>query len=177
MIGNLIGIILLTPTVLAQFDLKPDVSFTDTNDRFDLTGMMQAHPAFRDAPLIDDNDDDIESDEDFRRSLNVDQPQDIDVLKKKNPEANIEETFLTRKSDGGFAYDDRMDSNEGGTISDFVESLKGFEHNVEPPNRRRRDVARTAHKRFRRNADQYVLSQYGFPILMKVDGYLKPPLE
>ncbi|KAF9807030.1 hypothetical protein SFRURICE_011174 [Spodoptera frugiperda] len=173
-IGNLISIILLSPAVLAQFDLKPDVSFTDINDRFDLTGMMKAHPASRDAPLVDDEEE-IDSEEDFRRSLNVDLTDDTDVLKQKNPEANIEESFLTRKSGGGFAYDDRMDSSEGGTLSDFVENLKAFENNIEPPNRRRRrDVAPAAR---RRNADQNVLSQYGFPIMLKVDGYLKPPLE
>uniref|UniRef100_A0A2A4J3E1 Uncharacterized protein n=1 Tax=Heliothis virescens TaxID=7102 RepID=A0A2A4J3E1_HELVI len=155
-IWQLLTIYLLCSTSLAQDYVQPDVSFTDINSRFDLTEMMGAQDrAHKDIPIADD--DDAASDDDFRRHR----------AKKA----------LTRRADGDFAYHDRMDSKEGGTLSDFEENLKQFQP-VKGPSRRFFDD-QYRYKRFRRNADDTeseVLMNHVVPFNFKVDGYLKPPL-
>nr|XP_021190908.2 uncharacterized protein LOC110376670 [Helicoverpa armigera] len=151
MIWQLLSICLLCSASLAENYLQADLSFTDTNNRFDLTEMMGAvdRSMRHRTPLVDDNDS-------FRR-------QGV-----KLP--------LTRRADddGDFAYHDRMDSKEGGAMSDFEENLKHFQR-IKGPSRRLDDD--DSEQRVRRSADDSeVLMNHVLPFIFKVDGYLRPPL-
>lgn len=127
-IHKILGLILLTPVVLAQMDAdKPDISYSGNNDRFDLTSMMRANNKMnRDTPLIDD-DEEAASDAEYRRNIGK---EDTGTLKDGLQSKQDPNPILTRRDDEGFAVDDRFNSYEGGSESQFEENLKKFTANT-----------------------------------------------
>lgn len=169
--------IILSPA-LAQFSLgsiKPDVSFNEDNDRFDVSSLMSKR-MFRESPNVEDGDSDEE--ESMRRSYHSGDNYDqlLDIFTRKN----APNMFISRKADGGFAYDDRMES-EGGTVDDFEANLEKFK-NIKV-NRRHLDDVNNVHgfRKYRRNMKpdpiDEILMQHAVPIVLEIDGYLTPPLK
>lgn len=122
-------------------------------------------------PLEDDHEDEVVAADDYRRLLHNENAEILlDTLTKKHPD----HALPTRRSDNvilndnKFAEDDSMNSFEGGTVSDFEDNLKHFEvNNIKLSGRRRLNDELVVHE---------ILLQNVFPIVMKIDGYLKPSL-
>lgn len=132
---------------------------------------------FRETPNVEDGDSDEE--EGFRRNFRGgnNYNQLLDILTRKHAE-NI---FHSRKADGGFAYDDRMDSSEGGSVDDFEANLEKFK-NIKA-NRRNVDDLNSVHgyQKYRRSMKpdpvDEIMMHHAVPITFEIDGYLIPPLK
>ncbi|CAB3229307.1 unnamed protein product [Arctia plantaginis] len=189
-------VLIFTPaSVFAQFSgdsLRPDVTFNDYNDRFDLTSMIQ------DSNRMYQQDPQAPEDEESRRSLKSNEEQNgvLEFLTADKPRKSA------RRSDNDFAYHDRMDSNEGGTVMEYEQNLKHFmnDDNLKSFIRSRRmsedrmknyvqSEKLNAYIKYLHNGreegrrrdgsgnEKDLLMHYGVPFVMHVDGYLKVPLN
>ncbi|KAJ8710498.1 hypothetical protein PYW08_009013 [Mythimna loreyi] len=173
MIRKILGIILLAHTATA--DVKPDVSFSDTNNRFDLSEMVNArNKMFRDNPQEDDDDDEgVASDGDYRRNYNTDKYRSI------HPTSN----FLTRREDFDFAYDpDNLPTIGRAGDDDMVdleyqENLRNFKMNIPKPGRRKIEDNKLEDITDEQKHEADILLHNVVPITMTIDGYLKAPLQ
>lgn len=120
---------------------------------------------------------DGEDETEFRRRLQGE--------KKNVPQLQIlrispDRIFQARKADGGFAYDDKMDSAEGGTLSDFEDNLKHFQTAIKNHRRKNQNYPGNLRglQKYRKsqNPEDEILMHHAVPIVMQLDGYLKPPI-
>ncbi|XP_073962586.1 uncharacterized protein isoform X2 [Choristoneura fumiferana] len=174
--------VLLLPCVLCQFEMKPDVRFDETNDRFDVS------------PLFDAGE--YAEKEDFRRSGNLmGQYVPVELVNyetfttTQNPDARYEKLGrqlfnimrqISRRSgtrSEGFAWHDDMRS---------AEQEQNFERNLEQfrSTDYRKKLVDYLHggqtdempsRRSGTDSVKEVLMHHAVPIAMKVKGYLQVP--
>ncbi|CAD0205260.1 unnamed protein product [Chrysodeixis includens] len=160
---------------LSLGSIKPDVSFNEDNDRFDVSELMNIK-MFRESPDVEDGDsDDME---DGRRSYRGDKYGPlIDIIARKDSR----DKFQSRKADGGLADDDRMAGREAEQLDDFEENLKRFRDLQ--ISRRNLDFVDNVRgfRKFRRNSKpdpvDEIMMQHAVPIVLEVDGFLTPKLK
>ncbi|CAG9793119.1 unnamed protein product [Diatraea saccharalis] len=157
--------IILSPcwSQVANWEMRPDVTFDDRNDRFDISELVAHQNMFLDSARVQ---------EDFRRK----ESEDLNQLA-----ANLRRKVRNNRDFSEFAYHDQMDSEDAGDVDEFNKILKGIQNT-----RRIRGLLDYIHNNSKGSEDneKYVMddeknsrSQYVVPIDLKINGYIQAPLD
>ncbi|RVE53460.1 hypothetical protein evm_001830 [Chilo suppressalis] len=154
--------IMLSPcwSQIPNTEMRPDVTFDDRNDRFDITELVAQQNMFLDSASR------AMQQADFRRNSRKDLSKQAAAL-RKNTRSN--------KDHSDFA----MVSEEDNNLDEFNRSLKVLQNS----RRFRKVLDYLRKKRTRRGNDnpadmeRDALLQYAVPVVMKINGYIRAPLD
>ncbi|KAJ0171270.1 hypothetical protein K1T71_012820 [Dendrolimus kikuchii] len=187
MIVRTIFAILLSP-VFGQFDpgVRPDVTFGEQNDRFDIGDIMEEQNQAEDA-------------ENFRRHMEnqanlLEVAGNLQESATNNLAKTLENTFIDNQKPQETEFSFSQAKEDQGTEDDFEKSFKVFKMNAkkieqeykgkENDNRRSERIMKYLHggeAASRRaseniNPDAEILLHYAVPVVLQIQGYVQAPL-
>lgn len=171
---------LLFTSCLCQFvmnlGMKPDVTFGEQNDRFDVASVIQDQSRMDVVNPVDDyrrHDRDEQSEREKGNNDSVNEGDEKDVDKGAELLDVLKDTVGSLDM-RNFAYHSNMDSNT--EDNDYEKNLAVFSQRRNLQGMM--DHPKGGHKNGRRSPpDPEILFNYGVPVNMKVEGVLQVPLE
>ncbi|CAG9571094.1 unnamed protein product [Danaus chrysippus] len=176
--------------------MKPDVTFGEQNDRFDLTNFIRRQKKiYKEQTAFD------RQSEEYRRRGKDDKSW-MDLFSTKKDRKKIRNFLIRRIEDHAnqiantlitklrslrrqedFAYHDNMVSDET-SIHDYERNLKSFNNtDLLEKNRSRRlqDIVHRLHgqetRRIVLKPEKEILLHYALPVKMKIEGFLQPAVN
>lgn len=154
--------------------MRPDVTFGDLNDRFDITSIIDEQNRF------------YNMNKDYRRKpeKKVHNKEGIGGAKEDNVLNALRDVFRSiRRSETDFAYHDAMKDEENGNMADFEENLEKLKREGDEKKKLENIVSElhggeeiSGRRSRKAMLEDELLLHYAFPVLMKVKGYLQLPL-